>query len=803
MTHTPRVQFITARYVCALSARIALARESMLHPACKSLPAAPAAVVTIVDNWSNKAYVRGAAVLGSSAKHFADPSHARLLAYIGRNGSEPLMNVMQQVAGWSLCTIPFIAAPGGPKEDRLGKMKWAGTWSKLAVFSLSQYKRLIYLDADTLIVAPLSPLLLGTPLPDGVHLASGTEATWTRWVSSRKRIWFNCGVLVIKPSDALYTNLTTTLSLGILPMLRKHESDSDFLNSFWSHYNMGHTLLHVSATGNLGIFRWEPRRWAQIQLPVRIVHYTLQKPWELCKGSYMQFCSTWSCFWDGGVGRALETATKSKWGRDHHDQTNATELWDRGWYYNTCNASLDLVRHPECARVHCRENRKFADCKCPAAATAAALPAGEVNSADVELQPSKSPWRLQETRDGAGPVSALPIACQSLALYGHEHPVGKMSADARLKGGAGGAWTACTHIMKYGMQVEFETSHFILHSFRPNSTLELGAGLGLYSSILARQGVARTVALEPFPMVPSAFAPGKWPVQLLVDVTNPTHAGCLDGLVHQSADVVFTMEVLEHIPRAQHHVVADFLSKAARGFLVFSAARRGQGGTGHIANRLRTEWHDEFTTRGLTFLPRTTAALLGACCCHCARNALVFAARSAPLGLALDGAAGRGEGGVTVQPGTHPEAAASAGRFEYCASLAEAGVCRGCTTVQGELALVRAERTCDQCRDAMLTKGTRELTPRKASSPWRCSEIGLPPQPRPPSMPPAEDFRLAAWWDKHKPPTPRMVTLPGSGRQVPWYPGSGLRKVELETWPELVEQQATCAGPRSEKTTTQ
>ena len=72
----------------------------------------------------------------------------------------------------------------------------------------------------------------------------------------------------------------------------------------------------------------------------------------------------------------------------------------------------------------------------------------------------------------------------------------------------------------------------------------------------------------------------------------------------KKADIITCIEVAEHIHESAHSTLADTLcNHLALGdnkFLVFSAARPGQSGTGHIACRPAEYWAQEFIMRGLT-----------------------------------------------------------------------------------------------------------------------------------------------------------------------------------------------------------
>lgn len=62
------------------------------------------------------------------------------------------------------------------------------------------------------------------------------------------------------------------------------------------------------------------------------------------------------------------------------------------------------------------------------------------------------------------------------------------------------------------------------------------------------------------------------------------------------------IEIAEHIHESAHHTLCDTLADNVKdgGTLIFSAARPGQGGTGHIACRPAEYWGHEMTLRKFT-----------------------------------------------------------------------------------------------------------------------------------------------------------------------------------------------------------
>ena len=191
-------------------------------------------------------------------------------------------------------------------------------------------------------------------------------------------------------------------------------------------------------------------------------------------------------------------------------------------------------------------------------------------------------------------------------------------------GGDGGEWTPCTHMARYGTNFAVSFVRHLAFGLKPASVLEFGCGLGTTSDFLSRftPGGARVVCVEPEVMLAEVFGhpegaansrfPLK-PVQLAMLSFAPKNRPCADALFTPAMnfDLVASFEVAEHIPVEFHAELVRRLTAATSKYLVFSAARPGQAGTGHIdaSSRSGAAWRDLFVGAGLTFLPRLTHAL--------------------------------------------------------------------------------------------------------------------------------------------------------------------------------------------------
>lgn len=180
--------------------------------------------------------------------------------------------------------------------------------------------------------------------------------------------------------------------------------------------------------------------------------------------------------------------------------------------------------------------------------------------------------------------------------------------DSKM-GGEGGEWSACTHIKNYGMNFAAFFARHLAYGLKPKSVLEFGCGLGTTSDFLARfvPGGSRVVCVEPEPMIGEVFGEGAEasrgfplrPVQLSMLSFSPEAKACSDELFAPDMDfeLVLSLEVAEDVPSEHTNELIQRLGAATSKYLVFSAARPGQGGTGHIDESMhnRTWWIEQFT----------------------------------------------------------------------------------------------------------------------------------------------------------------------------------------------------------------
>lgn len=131
----------------------------------------------------------------------------------------------------------------------------------------------------------------------------------------------------------------------------------------------------------------------------------------------------------------------------------------------------------------------------------------------------------------------------------------------------------------------------------PKSYLDIGCGTGVMVETARKLGV-------------EAYG-----VDQLVDETWPKyfyHQNLVDPFrLPEKVFLITCIEVAEHIHETAHATLCDTIlnNLADGGTLIFSAARPGQGGTGHISTRPSEYWGNEFVLRGFTLNAHLTMNL--------------------------------------------------------------------------------------------------------------------------------------------------------------------------------------------------
>lgn len=181
--------------------------------------------------------------------------------------------------------------------------------------------------------------------------------------------------------------------------------------------------------------------------------------------------------------------------------------------------------------------------------------------------------------------------------------------EKNFVGNAGGAWDEKMHMALHPKNFNFGMANFIVNTIKPKSILEFGSGLGFLSRhIVDTLHLSDVYCIEPNE-IKGVYDAINGPKLISIDIFKDNHP----KEIQQTFDLVMSIEVAEHIEREKHDALFDFLVGHANNWIVFSGARVGQGGHGHIAERPEEEWKEEFVKRGMVYQAQLTEDIRAAC----------------------------------------------------------------------------------------------------------------------------------------------------------------------------------------------
>ena len=217
-----------------------------------------AAYVTTLSNGDH--YLPGVEALGRSIDR-TETRHAKIVlvtADVPGHARKAL-----EESGWLVQEVEPIANPYPPPRQLFPR--FASTFTKLRAFTLSDYDKVVLLDADTIVLQNIDdaferPSIAAAPdflLPDR----------------------FNSGVMVIEPSHDVFARM-----MAALVTTESYDGgDQGFLNSFFSDWYRAAEGHRLPTGYNLPQFLYQFLRahptLHRLIGEVKVIHYTVQKPW--------------------------------------------------------------------------------------------------------------------------------------------------------------------------------------------------------------------------------------------------------------------------------------------------------------------------------------------------------------------------------------------------------------------------------------------------------------------------------------------------------------------------------------------
>ena len=293
------------------TARSGLAKHLHITYPCERLPpTATSAVVCMLTDGVEQSkdasrivftflnYMEGAMALGSSVRKHIDLSNTHMLLLI-REGLEldPKDRVRLEASGWTVGTAPNIQV--SPKyTPRFPRYKT--TYTKITAIGMQEYKCVLLLDADTLVIGDIQELLTCNKFTlSQQHVAGTLDYYRGQWK------YFNTGSVLWKTNNK---EMERVYQLSQNEnFMQRFSSDQAFLNHVYPERTSDVKLnkqiidgrnLTVADSGSVVTLPWDynaqthvevqkPIFWNQHRNTVKILHFTEKKGWQ-CKERYKE-----------------------------------------------------------------------------------------------------------------------------------------------------------------------------------------------------------------------------------------------------------------------------------------------------------------------------------------------------------------------------------------------------------------------------------------------------------------------------------------------------------------------------------
>ncbi|GAB4855358.1 Inositol phosphorylceramide glucuronosyltransferase 1 [Ancistrocladus abbreviatus] len=217
-------------------------------------------------------FLLGVRVLGKSIR---DTKSKKDMVALVSDGVSDYGKKLLEADGWIVEMIPLLENPNRVRPSRF----W-GVYTKLKIFNMTNYKKVVYLDADTIVIKSIEDLF-----KCGKFCAN---------LKHSERL--NSGVLVVEPSGKLFSDM-----MGKVSTLPSYTGgDQGFLNSYYVGFANAHLFdpdlspeelksrpvpemqrLSTLYNADVGLYMLA-NKWMVDEKELRVIHYTLGplKPWD-------------------------------------------------------------------------------------------------------------------------------------------------------------------------------------------------------------------------------------------------------------------------------------------------------------------------------------------------------------------------------------------------------------------------------------------------------------------------------------------------------------------------------------------
>ncbi|KAF7360715.1 Glycosyltransferase family 8 protein [Mycena venus] len=217
----------------------------------------------VVSTLYSDGYAIAVAVAGYSARS-ANVSARLLLPYLEDRVSAKALCIVRAV-GWEPYPVPLIPPPHNGKDIY---HRFMDQYTKLSIWTLDQrgIDSAVYIDADTLVRRNFDELF------DSPFNFAAVPDVWSAGASRGFTLEFNAGVLVYRPSSAVFEDMRQKIEVAEYPL---GQAEQGFLNQY---FGGTCTRLPYIYNANLAIKTRSAILWQRLADEMRVVHYTNVKP---------------------------------------------------------------------------------------------------------------------------------------------------------------------------------------------------------------------------------------------------------------------------------------------------------------------------------------------------------------------------------------------------------------------------------------------------------------------------------------------------------------------------------------------
>ncbi|XP_031283835.1 inositol phosphorylceramide glucuronosyltransferase 1 isoform X1 [Pistacia vera] len=217
-------------------------------------------------------FLLGVRVLGKSIR---DTGSTKDMVVLVSDGVSGYAKKLLQADGWKVEEISLLTNPNQVRPKRF----W-GVYTKLKIFNMTNYRKVVYLDADTIVVKNIEDLF--------------RCRKFCANLKHSERL--NSGVMVVEPSETVFNDMMSKVNT-----LHSYTGgDQGFLNSYYPDFPNAHVFepnlspemlksrpvpdmerLSTLYNADVGLYMLA-NKWMVNETELRVIHYTLGplKPWD-------------------------------------------------------------------------------------------------------------------------------------------------------------------------------------------------------------------------------------------------------------------------------------------------------------------------------------------------------------------------------------------------------------------------------------------------------------------------------------------------------------------------------------------